>query len=49
MTGSGSAVFALFSETAAPRAARGLQRSEWLVSVTRTLSRREASRRIGHS
>jgi 4-diphosphocytidyl-2-C-methyl-D-erythritol kinase len=49
MTGSGSAVFALFSETVAPRAARGLQRPDWLVSVTRTLTRREASRRIGQS
>ena len=47
MTGSGSAVFALFNEQTAPKAARGLQRPGWLVMVTRTLSRREASRRIG--
>lgn len=47
MTGSGSAVFGLFNETAAPRAARRLQRPEWLVSVTRTMGRREASRKIG--
>jgi len=48
MTGSGSAVFGLFSESAAPRAAKRLQRPGWLVMVTRTLSRREAGRRIGH-
>lgn len=47
MTGSGSAVFGLFSETVAPKAARGLQRPDRLVTVTRTLNRREASRRIG--
>lgn len=47
MTGSGSAVFALFSESVAPRAARGLQRPDWLVSVTRTMTRREATRKIG--
>lgn len=47
MTGSGSAIFGVFSESAAPRAARNLQRPEWLVSVTRTMTRREASRRIG--
>lgn len=47
MTGSGSAVFGLFSETVAPKAARGLQRPDHWVTVTRTLSRREASRRIG--
>jgi 4-diphosphocytidyl-2-C-methyl-D-erythritol kinase len=48
MTGSGSAVFGLFSESTAPRAAKRLQRPGWLVLVTRTLSRREAGRRIGH-
>lgn len=48
MTGSGSAVFGLFSESAAPRVARQLQRPDWLVTVTRTLSRHEAGRRIGH-
>jgi 4-diphosphocytidyl-2-C-methyl-D-erythritol kinase len=47
MTGSGSAVFGLFSETVAPRAARSLQRPDWLVVVTRFLPRREASRRLG--
>ena len=47
MTGSGSAVFGLFSESVAPRAARQLQRPDWLVLLTRTLSRREAGRRIG--
>ncbi len=47
MTGSGSAVFGLFSEKVAPVAGRKLQRPDWLVAVTRTLNRREASRRIG--
>jgi len=47
MTGSGSAVFGLFPEAQAPRAARRLKRADWLVQVTRTLSRREAARRIG--
>jgi 4-diphosphocytidyl-2-C-methyl-D-erythritol kinase len=47
MTGSGSAVFGLFDGTAAARAARKLQRPDWLVMVTRTLSRREASRWMG--
>jgi len=47
MTGSGSAVFGLFAEANAPRAARRLQRPTWLVLVSRTLTRREASRRIG--
>ncbi len=47
MTGSGSAVFALFNEQTAPRAAKALQRSGWLVLVTRTLGRRESTRRIG--
>jgi 4-diphosphocytidyl-2-C-methyl-D-erythritol kinase len=47
MTGSGSAVFAVFSEAAAQRAARRLHRPEWLVLVTRTLTRREAGRRSG--
>ena len=46
MTGSGSAVFGLFPETQAPRAARQLKRPDWLVLVTRTLSRREAVRRL---
>ena len=47
MTGSGSAVFGLFSEQTAPKAAHALQRPGWLVQVTRTLSRRESTRRIG--
>ena len=47
MTGSGSAVFALFNEQRAPRAAKGLERPDWLVLVTRTLSRDESTRRIG--
>jgi 4-diphosphocytidyl-2-C-methyl-D-erythritol kinase len=47
MTGSGSAVFALFNEQIAPKAAKGLQRPDWLVLLTRTLSRDESTRRIG--
>ncbi|HYN08220.1 MAG TPA: 4-(cytidine 5'-diphospho)-2-C-methyl-D-erythritol kinase [Vicinamibacterales bacterium] len=47
MTGSGSAVFAAFSEPAAKRAVRRLRRPDWLVMLTRTLTRREAARRIG--
>jgi 4-diphosphocytidyl-2-C-methyl-D-erythritol kinase len=47
MTGSGSAVYGLFPEPAARRAARRLQRADWLVILTRTLSRREAARRMG--
>ena len=47
MTGSGSAVFGLFSETVAKKAVRRLQRPGWLVLLTRTLSRQEASRRAG--
>lgn len=47
MTGSGSAVFGLFREGQAVRAARRLSRADWLVVVTRTLSRREAGRRLG--
>src|SRR5687767_4766925 len=46
MTGSGSAVFGLFSEAAASRAARRLRRPDWLVLITRTLTRREAGRRM---
>jgi len=45
MTGSGSAVFGLFAEPVAKRAARELQRPDWLVALTHTLSRREAGRR----
>ncbi|MFI5177611.1 MAG: 4-(cytidine 5'-diphospho)-2-C-methyl-D-erythritol kinase [Vicinamibacterales bacterium] len=47
MTGSGSAVFGLFRETQAARAAKRLRRPDWLVLVTRTLARREAARRHG--
>ena len=47
MTGSGSAVFGVFSEANARRAARRLQRPDWLVLLTRTLTRREAARRVG--
>ena len=47
MTGSGSAVFGLFPEAQAKRAARRLQRPDWLICLSRTLARREASRRIG--
>jgi 4-diphosphocytidyl-2-C-methyl-D-erythritol kinase len=47
MSGSGSAVFGLFSESAAPRAVARLQRPDRLVLLTRTIGRREALRRIG--
>jgi 4-diphosphocytidyl-2-C-methyl-D-erythritol kinase len=47
MTGSGSAVFGLFPESVARRAATRLRRPEWLVLLTRTLTRREAARRVG--
>jgi 4-diphosphocytidyl-2-C-methyl-D-erythritol kinase len=47
MTGSGSAVFGLFSETAARRAAERLARPDWLVLLARSLSRREAQARLG--
>ncbi len=47
MTGSGSAVFGVFAEAAARRAAERLQRPAWLVRLTRTLSRAEAARRMG--
>jgi 4-diphosphocytidyl-2-C-methyl-D-erythritol kinase len=46
MTGSGSAVFGVFSMAAAPRAARRLRRRAWRVLPTRTLSRTEAGRRM---
>ena len=46
MTGSGSAVFGLFREAVAAKAARRLQRPDWLVLLTRTLSRRESGRRM---
>ncbi|NQW03859.1 MAG: 4-(cytidine 5'-diphospho)-2-C-methyl-D-erythritol kinase [Acidobacteria bacterium] len=47
MSGSGSAVFALFAETGAARAARQLKRPDWLVLVSRTQTRREAARSMG--
>jgi 4-diphosphocytidyl-2-C-methyl-D-erythritol kinase len=47
MSGSGSAVFAIFPEAAARRAVGRLQRADWLVLLTRTLTRREAARRMG--
>ena len=47
MTGSGSAVFAVFSEAAAKRAVARLRRPDWLVILTRTLVRREAGRHVG--
>jgi len=47
MTGSGSAVFGLFSEAAATRAVKRLKRPDWLVLLTRTHGRREAARHIG--
>ncbi len=47
MSGSGSAVFGLFPESVASRAARKLKRPDWLVLVARTQSRREAARRMG--
>jgi 4-diphosphocytidyl-2-C-methyl-D-erythritol kinase len=49
MTGSGSAVFGLFREATAPAAARRLRRPDWLVLLARTLSRREAGRKLGLS
>jgi 4-diphosphocytidyl-2C-methyl-D-erythritol kinase len=47
MSGSGSAVFGVFADAAVSRAARRLQRPQWQVIVTRTLSRREALTRTG--
>jgi 4-diphosphocytidyl-2-C-methyl-D-erythritol kinase len=47
MTGSGSAVFGVFPPAGIAGAARRLRRSGWLVLACRTLSRREAGRRIG--
>jgi 4-diphosphocytidyl-2-C-methyl-D-erythritol kinase len=46
MSGSGSAVFGVFSEAQAKRAAKRLARPDWLVLLTRTLSRREAARHM---
>lgn len=47
MTGSGSAVFGIFTEAGATRAAKRLSRPDWLVILTRTLSRQESGRRTG--
>lgn len=47
MSGSGSAVFGIFPEAVARRAVGRLQRPDWLVLLTRTLTRREAARRMG--
>jgi 4-diphosphocytidyl-2-C-methyl-D-erythritol kinase len=47
MTGSGAAVYALLPEAQARRVASRVKRSDWLVLLTRTLSRREAGRRMG--
>lgn len=47
MTGSGSAVFGVFPEAVGSRAAKRLQRPDWLVLLTRTLSRQECTRRLG--
>jgi len=49
MTGSGSAVFGLFVEPVAKKAARQLQRPDWLVVLTHTLTRWEAGRRPAES
>jgi 4-diphosphocytidyl-2-C-methyl-D-erythritol kinase len=47
MTGSGSAVFGVFREAAAKAAVKALARPDWLVTLTRTLTRREAARHMG--
>lgn len=47
MSGSGSAVFAMFSEAKAAKAVRQLRRSDWAVIATRTLSRSESGRLMG--
>ncbi len=47
MTGSGSAVFGLYRESTAARAVARLRRPDWLVWLGRTLSRREAARKMG--
>lgn len=46
MSGSGSSVFGLFPENVAARAAKRLGRPDWLVLLTRTVTRQEAGRRI---
>ncbi len=47
MTGSGSAVFGVFPLAQQTRAIGRLSRRGWIVLPARTLSRREASRRLG--
>jgi 4-diphosphocytidyl-2-C-methyl-D-erythritol kinase len=47
MTGSGSAVFGLFSVRATAQAARRLGRRDWVVLASRTLSRAESDRQMG--
>jgi 4-diphosphocytidyl-2-C-methyl-D-erythritol kinase len=47
MSGSGSAVFGIFREATARGAVSRIRRPGWLVILTRTLSRREAARRLG--
>jgi 4-diphosphocytidyl-2-C-methyl-D-erythritol kinase len=47
MTGSGSAVFGVFREAAARAALQRLQRPDWWLALTRTLSRSEARRQMG--
>lgn len=47
MTGSGSAVYGVFPLARVGKAARRLRRPGWRLVATRTLSRREASRRMG--
>jgi 4-diphosphocytidyl-2-C-methyl-D-erythritol kinase len=47
MTGSGSAVYGIFPTAVTRRALKGLQRPDWLVLLTRTVTRREAARHMG--
>jgi len=47
MTGSGSAVFGVFTAAGVSKAVRRLRRPGWLVLASRTLSRRETARRMG--
>lgn len=47
MTGSGAAVFGVFREAVAKKAVGRLKRADWHVLLTKTLTRREASRRLG--
>ena len=47
MTGSGSAVFAVFPPALVTKALSRLARPDWLLLLCRTLTRREAARRLG--